>query len=59
MINQTNSSIARLNKSNKDRKAELDKKWETLKAKGNQFKNMAIPAYNKTLWDVGVGAIRL
>ena len=59
MINQTNSSIARLNKSNKDRKAELDKKWETLKAKGNQLKNMAIPAYNKTLWDAGVGAIRL
>ncbi|WP_405385026.1 VPS10 domain-containing protein [Maribacter sp. LLG6340-A2] len=59
MINQTNSSIARLNQSNKDRKAELDKKWETLKAKGNQLKNMAISAYNKTLWDAGVGAIRL
>lgn len=59
MINQTNSSIARLNKSNKDRKAELDKKWETLKAKGNQLKNTEIPAYNKTLWDAGVGAIRL
>ncbi|WP_437370001.1 VPS10 domain-containing protein [Maribacter litoralis] len=59
MINQTNSSIARLNKSNKDRKAELDKKWETLKAKGNQLKNSEIPAYNKTLWDAGVGAIRL
>ncbi|MEP2058145.1 MAG: glycosyl hydrolase [Maribacter litoralis] len=59
MINQTNSSIARLNKSNKDRKAELDKKWEALKAKGNQLKNTEIPAYNKTLWDAGVGAIRL
>jgi len=59
MINQTNSSIARLNQSNKDRKAELDKKWETLKAKGNQLKNTEIPAYNKTLWDAGVGAIRL
>lgn len=59
MINQTNSSIPRLNKASKDRKAELDTQWTGLKAKGKQFINTAIPAYNKTLWDAGVGAIRL
>ena len=59
MINQTNSSIPRLNKSSIDRKAELDRQWSGLKSKGNQFINSAIPAYNKTLWEAGIGAIRL
>ncbi|SFR59647.1 VPS10 domain-containing protein [Maribacter stanieri] len=59
MINQTNSDIPRLNKASKDRKAELDAQWAGLKAKGNQFINTAIPAYNKTLWEAGIGAIRL
>ena len=59
MINQTNSSIPRLNKSSIDRKTELDAQWTGLKARGTQLKNTAIPAYNKTLWDAGIGAIRL
>tara|TARA_R110002051_G_scaffold8257_3_gene34915 strand:+ start:30963 stop:34088 length:3126 start_codon:yes stop_codon:yes gene_type:complete len=59
MINQTNSSIPRLNQSSIDRKAELDAQWSGLKSKGNQFINTAIPAYNKRLWEAGIGAIRL
>jgi photosystem II stability/assembly factor-like uncharacterized protein len=59
MINQTNSAIPRVNKSNKDRKAELDAQWLGLKSRGNQFINSAIPAFNKMLWEAGIGAIRL
>ena len=59
MINQTNSAIPRVNKSNKDRKAELDAQWLGLKSRGNQFIISAIPAYNKMLWEAGIGAIRL
>ncbi|WP_339652970.1 glycosyl hydrolase [uncultured Maribacter sp.] len=59
MINQTNSSIPRLNQSSIERKAELDTQWSDLKIKGNQFINIAIPAYNKVLWEAGIGAIRL
>jgi gas vesicle protein len=59
LINQTNSSIPRVNQPNIDRKAELDAQWTGLKAKGEQLKNSAIPAYNKMLWEAGIGALRL
>jgi hypothetical protein len=59
LINQTNSSIPRVNRANIDRKAELDAQWLVLKARGNQLIQTAIPAYNKTLWEAGIGAIRL
>ncbi len=59
LINQTNSSIPRVNQPNIERKAELDAQWSGLKAKGNQLIQTAIPAYNKTLWEAGIGAIRL
>ena len=57
LINQTNSSIPRVNQPNLDRKAELDQQWAGLKARGNQLMETAIPAFNKTLWDAGIGAI--
>ena len=59
LINQTNSSIPRVNTSNIDRKAELDTQWTELKARGNQLIENAIPNYNKTLWEAGIGALRL
>ncbi len=59
LINQTNSAIPRVNQPNIDRKATLDAQWNGLKARGEQLKNNAIPAYNKTLWEAGIGALRL
>jgi hypothetical protein len=59
MINQTSSTIPRLNKASKDRKVELDAQWTGLKSRGNHFINIAIPAYNKVLWEAGIGALRL
>ena len=59
LINHTNSTIPGVNQSNIDRKAELDAQWAKLKARGEQLKNSAIPAYNKILWETGIGAIQL
>lgn len=59
MINQTNSSIPRINASSKERKAELDTQWAGLKTRGNQLMQTTIPAYNKILWNAGIGALRL
>jgi photosystem II stability/assembly factor-like uncharacterized protein len=57
LINQTESDIPRVNQPSKDRLAELDKKWMTLKQTSNQLLKEAIPAYNKKLWDAGIGAL--
>jgi hypothetical protein len=36
---------------------EYTAEWEKLKARGLKLKNEAIPAFNKQLWDLGMGAI--
>ncbi|MFD2587304.1 glycosyl hydrolase [Croceitalea marina] len=59
LIDATNSAIPRVNQPSKDRKKELDAQWAVLKSKAKVLKNEAIPAYNKKLWDAGIGAIRL
>lgn len=59
LMNQTNSSLPRLNQSSIDRKAELDAQWQQLKTTGTVLLNSKLPTYNKKLWDAGYGAIRL
>ena len=59
LIDQTNSSIPRVNKSSRDRKAELDAKWNGLKQRADQLMNTDIPNYNKSLWEAGIGALRI
>ena len=59
LINQTESSIPRVNDQNKNRKSELDAQWNTLKNKANTFINSNIPNFNKKLWDAGIGAIKM
>lgn len=59
LINQTESSIPRVNKSSIDRKAELDLQWNTLKAGAEKLINSDIPEFNKALWQAGVGAINM
>jgi hypothetical protein len=36
---------------------ELNAQWTSLKARGNELLNQDIPAFNKRLWDAGLGAI--
>ncbi len=59
LMNQTDSSLPRLNQANIDRKAELDAQWQQLKTTGNALHTTKLPAYNKKLWEAGYGAIRL
>jgi hypothetical protein len=57
LMNQTESSIPRVNQPNLDRLAELNKEWAVLKAKSDDLQNNQIPAFNKMLWDAGIGPI--
>ncbi len=59
LINQTNSVIPRVNQSSKDRKKELDAQWNDLQSKAQEFISQALPAYNKKLWEAGIGAIQI
>jgi len=59
LINQSENILPKINQSSLDRKKELDLKWQTLKNQAEKFINSDIPAFNKQLWDAGVGAIKL
>lgn len=58
LMNQTESDIPQVNKPSMDRKVELDAQWEGLKARADGFVNTDIPALNKKLWELGIGAVR-
>lgn len=57
LINQTESDIPRVNQPSLDRMKELNAQWAALKARGDELLNQDIPAFNKRLWDAGLGAI--
>jgi hypothetical protein len=57
LINQTESDIARVNQPTRDRLKELNAQWVTLKARGTEILDKDISAFNKRLWDAGLGAI--
>ena len=59
LIDQTNSTIPRVNKSNQDRKNELDQQWAPLKQRADRFIKSDIPQYNQKLWEAGIGALRI
>ena len=59
LMNQTDSSLPRVNQSSLDRKAELDTQWQGLRARSNSLLNVKLPAYNQKLWNAGYGAITL
>lgn len=57
MINATESDLPRVNQPSRDRLAELQKEWTALKARSDALLNVEIPAFNRKLWDAGVGAV--
>jgi photosystem II stability/assembly factor-like uncharacterized protein len=57
LINQTESDLPRVNKPSLDRLKELDTEWSALKARASELLDKNIPAFNKLLWEAGVGAI--
>ncbi len=59
LINQTESTIPRVNRSSIDRKTELDAQWKALNNRANTLLNIDIPAFNKLLWNAGIGALKM
>ena len=57
LINATESDIPRVNQPSLDRMKELNAQWATLKARANEINDRDIPAFNKKMWDAGLGAI--
>ena len=57
LINQTESDIPGVNQPSLDRMKELNTEWATLKSRGVEILEKSIPAFNKKLWDAGVGAV--
>jgi hypothetical protein len=59
LINENDSSLPKVSQGSKDRLAELDKQWEVLKGTSEDLINTIIPAYNRLLWDNGIGALNV
>jgi photosystem II stability/assembly factor-like uncharacterized protein len=57
LINQTESTIPKVNNGSKKRKKDLDAQWSTIKQKADYLIDEAIPAFNQKLWSAGIGAI--
>ena len=57
VINQSDSSIPKINKGSKKRRAELEEEWEVLENEGNRLLNIEIPAYNKLVQEAGIGLL--
>ena len=57
LINQTESDIPRVNQPSLDRMRQLNIEWSTLKSRALEILDRDIPAFNKRMWDAGVGAI--
>ena len=57
LINQSESDLPQVNQSSRDRRAELDKEWAALKVRSDAMVTGDIPALNRKLWEVGIGAI--
>jgi len=58
LINQTESSIPRVNKSSRDRNKELMEQWAGLLSTADVISS-EVSAFNRMLWEAGVGAIWL
>ncbi len=57
MINHAESDIPKVIKPTTDRLKELNAIWSTLQAQGREILDRDLPAFNKQVWDAGVGAV--
>lgn len=57
LINQTESDLPRVNRSSLDRLAETDAAWKALRARADEMTEKDLPALNRWLWQLGIGAI--
>jgi len=59
LINATESDIPGVNQPSRDRRTQIDAEWTRLKALSDAMINTEIPAMNRKLWELGLGAIWL
>jgi photosystem II stability/assembly factor-like uncharacterized protein len=57
LINQSDSEIPRITQGSRDRLAELNAEWVTLKAEGNALLQEEIPKFNALAQEKGIGAL--
>ncbi|MEK6782237.1 MAG: glycosyl hydrolase [Bacteroidota bacterium] len=59
MINQAESDLPRVTKPILERLKELNTIWSGLEARASQLLDKDLPAFNKQLWESGIGAVWL
>ena len=57
LINQGESDLPRVTQPSRDLRAELEREWAALKARSDALRTQDIPAFNRKLWEPGIGAI--
>lgn len=57
LINQTESDIPRVNQPSLDLKRALDAEWSALKKRAEEIRDQDLPAFNRLLWELGIGGI--
>lgn len=57
LINQTESDIPRVNQPSLDLKRVLDAEWSALKKRAEEIRDQDLPAFNRLLWELGIGGI--
>jgi photosystem II stability/assembly factor-like uncharacterized protein len=57
LLNQTESDIPRVNQPSLDLKREMDAQWSVLRARAEEITGRDLPAFNRALWDAGIGGI--
>ncbi len=58
LVNATESDLPRVNQPSRDRLAELEPEWAQLKARADTLLDADLPALNRQLFDLGIGAVR-
>jgi photosystem II stability/assembly factor-like uncharacterized protein len=57
LLNATESDLPRVNQPSRDRRIELERQWTELEARANALLTNDIPAFDRRLFDLGIGAI--
>ena len=56
-LNHAESSLPRVNAPTRERIRVLNEEWKQLKAEGEALLNERIPAFNRQMWEAGIGAL--
>jgi len=57
LINATESDLPRVNQGTLDRLEDLGAGWKALKTRADEMSEKELPALNRRLWELGIGAI--